>query len=279
MKIRAAIQRIADRLTGRRADLAKSRRRHKVWREHAEALDQKALRAKNNGHPIRQAALERRADRAHVHAIYWKGRVRRDDKSIAKLEKIESTLEDELEKFIKEHGVRFEGENKIRGGTAPQRSFAAQSRAMLNYRNGTATAGSAYYSMEGGKRAYSHTLFHYPPGRIYDCSTYADGTKFVTGDPSPSGPAGFTEGGWTGTELEHGKKIHENDAEIGDLVIYLGGSMGSHHVEVIFDPKRKRTSGHGDAAINIGCDGDYDLFGDGNYVVVKPPLHEHDLPA
>lgn len=276
-KLRAAARRIADRLTGRRADLAKSRRRHKVWRLKAEAQDAKAARAKTNGHARRAAVLERAAKRSHVRAVYWKGRVRRDDDSIPKLEAIEGKLEKELAAWIKEHGVTFEGPNKIRGGTAPQRSKAAQARAMLNYNNGTATIGPAYYSMEGGVRDYAHILFHYPQGRVYDCSTYADGTKYVTGDPSPSGPTGFTAGGYTGTELEYCHKVEEGHERIGDLVVFLryAGDTVGHHVEVVFDPDKKQTSGHGDSAINIGANGNYDLFGDGLYVIVRPPASHH----
>jgi hypothetical protein len=272
-KLRARLRRIADRLTGRRADLAKSRRRHKVWREHAEAQDAKALRAKNNGHVRRAERIEKRAKRSHGKAVYWKGRVRRDDEAIEKLELIEARLEDELAAWIKEHGVTFEGHNRIRGGTAPQRSKAAQARAMLNYRNGDQPG---YYSMSGGSRDYAHALYHYASGRVWDCSTYADGTKFVTGDPSPSGPNGFTAGGYTGTEMEFGKIIRESDARIGDLVIYLrfSGDTIGHHVEVIYDPDHKLTSGHGDEAINIGAHGDYNIFGDGLYVVVRPPSHD-----
>lgn len=269
-KLKAALQRIADRLTGRRADLAKSRRRHRVWREHAEKQHEKQIRAENQGRPRRAAYFKRKAKRSHVKAVYWNGRVRRDDAAIAELEAIEDRLEAELQILIKQHKIRFIGHNKIRGGTAPQRSKAAQAAAMRNYRNGTQPG---YYSMEGGARDYAHILYHYPPSRIFDCSTYADGTKYVTGDPSPSGPDGFTAGGFTGTELEHCERIAEGTERVGDLVVYLrhpGDTVG-HHVEVVYDPERKRTSGHGDEAINIGCNGSYDLFGDSLYVLVRPP--------
>lgn len=272
-KIKEHIQRVADRITGRRADLAKSRRRHKVWREKGEELDGKAARAKNNGHPARAERIERRAKRAHVKAVYWKGKVRRDKEALPKLEAIESNLEAELADFIKKHGVTIEGHNKIRGGTAPQRSRAVQTQAMINYQNGTATTGSAYYSMEGGPRDYAHTIYHYPSGRVYDCSTYNDGQKFVTGDPSPSGPNGFTAGGYTGTELEFGTKIVESRLRVGDQVIFLryAGDTVGHHVETVYDVEKKQTTGHGDSAINIGCNGSWDLFGDGLYVLVRPP--------
>lgn len=290
-KLKAALQRVSDRLTGRKADLAKSRRRHKVWREHYEKQERKAARLKSNGHLRRAEAVERRAKRSHAKALYWKERVRRDDKAIHKLEAIEGRLEKEVNEWLKTHGAQLIGHNKIRGGDYEERSFLAQSTAMINYRNGTATAGSAYYSMEGGARDYSHILYHYPSGRVYDCSTYADGTKFVTGDPSPSGPHGFTLGGWTGTELENCKRISESDLKIGDLVVYIRfhGDTAGHHVEVVYNVEKRQTSGHGDAAINIGCNGSWDLFGDGLYVFLRPPRdhkehlihahHEHALAA
>lgn len=269
-KIKSALQRISDRLTGRRTDLAKARRRAKVWREHAEKQHKKQIRYENQGHPRRAELFKRRAKRSHLKAIYWKGQVRRHQGAIEKLEQIESSLEKDLSEWIKEHGVRFEGENRVRGGTYEQRSKAAQARAMLNYRKGKQPG---YYSIEGGARDYAHTLYHYPHRRIWDCSTYADGTKFVAGDPSPSGPDGFRVGGFTGTELEHCKHVPHGEEKIGDLVVYLrfpGDTVG-YHVEVIYDVDHKLTSGHGDEAINIGCRGSWDLFGDGQYVIIRAP--------
>lgn len=271
-EIRQHIQRVADKITGRKADLAKSRRRHKVWREHAESQDEKAVRARANGHARRAGRIERAAKRSHTKAIYWKGRVRRDKAALPQLEALESKLEQDLAQYIKEHGVTFEGPNKIRGGTYEQRAHAVQVKAMSNYNKGDATTGSAYYSMSGGPRDYAHTIFHYPQGRIYDCSTYADGTCYVTGDPSPSGPDGFRVGGYTGTELEFSHKV-AGEVKCGDLIVFLrySGDTVGHHVERVLDPKAKTTTGHGDSAINIGCNGSWDLFGDGLYEIVRPP--------
>lgn len=288
-KFKKRLRHVVDRLTGRRADLAKSRRRHKVFLEQFEKLQTKQLNAEKHGHLLRAASFKRRAERAQKKSRYWLERVRRDDKAVDALKEIEDKIEKEYHEYVATHGARQISHNKIRGGDHEERSHLAQSNAMVNYRNGTSVVGgSSYYSMTGAARAYSHMLYHYPRGHIYDCSTYADGLKFVTGDPSPSGPHGYTEGGWTGTELENCKRVH-GKVQVGDLVIYLGGSMGSHHVEVVFDPEKKQTTGHGDAAINIGCNGSWDLFGDGNYVIVRPPLnhkdhlidahHEHLLPA
>lgn len=275
--LRERLQAIADRLSGRKADLAKSRRRHKVFREKAEGLDRKADRAKTAGRIRLAELLTRNAQRAHAKSRYWKERIRRDDKAIDKLEAIEDGLEDELRKLEKH--VHFEAPNKIRGGTYEQRSVAAQTRAMLNYRNGEQPG---YYSMTGGPRDYAHVLIHYASGRIWDCSTYGDGTKYVTGDPSPSGPQGFVVGGYTGTELANCKPV-VGQVKAGDLIVYLrftGDTVG-HHVEVVYDGEKKITSGHGDEAINIGCNGSWDIFGDGLWVAVRPPRehHEHNLPA
>lgn len=288
-KFKKKLQNIADRLTGRKADLAKSRRRHKVFLDQEEKLHEKQVRAEQHGHIRRAEAFKRRAERAHKKTRYWTERIRRDDKAIDALISIESNLDREVNEWLKTHGAHLIGHNKIRGGNYEERAFLFQTQAMINYRNGTSVVGgSSYYSQSGAPRVYSHMLWHYPRGHIYDCSTYADGGKFITGDPSPSGPHGFTEGGWTGTELENCKRV-TGKVQIGDLVVYLGGSMGSHHVEVVFNPEKKQTTGHGDAAINIGCNGSWDLFGDGNYVIVRPPRehkdhlieahHEHLLPA
>ena len=95
----------------------------------------------------RAGAFKKRAEHSHVKAVYWKGRVRRDADAIDALEALEDKLEADLAKWIKEHGVTFEGHNKVIGGTAPQRSKAAQARAMLNYRNGDQPG---YYSMRKG---------------------------------------------------------------------------------------------------------------------------------
>lgn len=272
-KIQQHIRRIADRLTGRKADLAKARRRAKTWREHAETQHDKQIKSEKHGHARRAAFFKKRAERSHVKATYWKGRVRREHTAVDVLEALEVKAEHELKDYIKKHGVEVLGHNKIRGGTYEQRSKTAQTLAMANYNHGDQPG---YYSMSGGSRDYAHALYHYPAGRIWDCSTYADGTCYVTGDPSPSGPDGYRDGGYTGTELEHCKRV-TGEVKIGDLVVFLrySGDTVGHHVEKVFDPDAKQTTGHGDSAINIGCNGSWDLFGDGLYEIVRPPRTHH----
>lgn len=263
---RARLRRIADKLTGRVADLAKSRRRHKVWREHAEKLDAKAVKARNSGHLVRAITLEHRAARAHLKALYWKTRVRRDKDAIKALKQHEAGLAAEEAKWIKEHGVVFEGHNKVRGGTDRQRIKAALGRAMLNYRNHDQPG---YYSMTGGVRDYLHALYHYAMGRIWDCSTFGDGIYIVCGLTPPSGPDTLRVGGFTETQLEHGHKVTEAEARNGDAVIYLRypGDVVGHHMELIWDHEEKVTCGHGDEAIDLAGDGSYDHFGDGLFEI------------
>lgn len=268
--IKAALQRVADRITGRRADLAKSRRRHKVWREATERQHDKQIRAEDHGHPLRAGHFKRLAERSQLKSRFWKERVRRDDAALPKLEAVESKVQAELDQWIRDHGARLVGENKVRGGTFEERAFLAQATGMKNYEAGTQPG---YYSQTGAARSYNHTLNNYPQGHVWDCSTYRDGIAYVCGEASPSGPDGYTLGGYTGTEMEYGTKVTESKLRVGDAVIYLrypGDTIG-HHVEVVFDVEKKQTTGHGDSAINIGCNGSWDLFGDGLYALVRGP--------
>lgn len=266
IKIKEALQKVAERLQSNQALLQKARRRHKKFRERAEANHVAQIGAQEKGETLKANRCAQRALRSHHKAIYWKGKVRQQTARINHLERSEKELEAELAKWKKEHGVYFEGANKVRGGTPEQRLRAAIHKAALNYRKGTQPG---YYSQEGGARAYDHGLYHYPAGHIWDCSTFADAMYYVCGLNSPSGPSGFTAGGYTGTEMAHGHMIHEDQARSGDLVIFLrypGDSIG-HHVEVVDDPKAKTTIGHGDSAIDSAGGGSYDLFGDGLFVL------------
>jgi len=263
-QIRKALANLAKRLAARKDALSRARRRYKKFHALAEREEQRAAHARSRGKTVRAERFERRQQSRDKKATYWRGVIRRE---FSKAQGLEQRIEDreaQLKKWEKEHGVFMEGENKVRGGNPEQRLRYAIHRAALNYRKGTQPG---YYSQSGAERKYSHGLYKYPFGHIWDCSTFADAMYYVCGLPSPSGAGAYRTGGWTGTELEHGRKVSESEARSGDLVIYLGGSLGSHHVEVVDDPKKKTTIGHGDSAINIGCNGSYDLFGDGNYTI------------
>lgn len=201
-------------------------------------------------------------------AIFWKGKIRKESARLSRLEQSEEHLKAELAKWTRQHGVQLVGHNKVEGGSLTKRLHVAQLVAMKNYRAGDLPG---YYSQEGGPRDYRHTLYHYAYGRIWDCSTYGDGLYICCGHEAPSGPDTLTAGGYTRTQMAHGHVVSENKARIGDLVIYLSysGDTTGHHVEIILDPDRRVTSGHGDSAVDKAGGGStgYDLWGNGLYVI------------
>lgn len=242
-KIKERLAALAEKLVSNEANLRKAQRRHKKFRLKAEGISDKQSRAYK---------------RAHAKAIYWKGRVKQQQRRINHLERSTAEVELELEKWKKDHKVTIRG-SKVTGGTPRQRLKAALLRAMLNYRTGKL---AGYYSQSGGARDYLHAIYHYALGRIWDCATFGDGVYLCCGLTAPSGPNTLTAGGWTGTQGEHGKRIPESQAQVGDLVLY--GPFPHHHVEVVLDPVRKTTVGHGSPPIDEGV---FDLFGDGDYIV------------
>lgn len=274
-KLKAALQAIAEKLVSNEALLAKARRRHKKFRQKAEHNHAEQLKAQEAAQkhliygpdenvPKGEALLRKadrckhRAERAHDKSVYWKGRIKQQVARVHHLEKSQSELEAELAKWKKQHGVEIHGA-RVRGGTARQRLKAALLRAMLNYRTGKLPG---YYSQSGGPRDYLHAIYHYALGRIWDCSTFADGVYICCDLEAPSGPNTLTAGGWTGTEGEHGRRVSTSEAQVGDLVLY--GPRPHHHVEVVLDPQRKTTVGHGSPPVDEGI---FDLFGDSDYEI------------
>lgn len=274
-KIKAALAIVAEKLDTNKRVLARARRRHKKFRLLADAERLRATRAQEDAaHYLtfgpgenqikgeaalkRQHRCEHRAAKAQGKAIYWKGRVKQQVARVHHLGTSNEALRAELATWLKNHKVEIHG-SKVTGGTARKRLHAALLRAMLNYREGSLPG---YYSQSGGARDYLHAIWHYALGRIWDCSTFGDGIYLCCGLTAPSGPNTLTAGGYTGTMGEHGKEIPEADAQVGDLVLY--GSFPHHHVEVVLDPARKTTVGHGSPPIDEGI---FDLFGDGDYIL------------
>lgn len=260
-KIRAALERLRLKYADRKKGLEKARRRYKKFRDLAHREHERQIAAEKAGKKVAAERLGRRLEARRKKRDYWRGVIKRELNAIHSLESKLSDREEQLRKWEKEHGVFMEGHNKVRGGTPHQRLRYAIHKAAANYQAGVQPG---YYSQSGAERKYAYGLYHYPFGHIWDCSTFADAMYFVCGLPSPSGQGAYHTGGWTGTELANGHRIPENEAKSGDLVIYLGGPMGSHHVEVVDDPKAKTTIGHGDSAINAST---FNMFGDGNYVI------------
>jgi cell wall-associated NlpC family hydrolase len=272
-KLKAALTALEDKLGLNERLLSKARRRHKKFRlrneaelKRRDAHTQTAHgydtygpnedQVKSDRYLRASLRCQHRADRSHAKAVFWKGRIKQQVARVHHLEKSQADLKAELSKWKKEHGVEIHG-NKVTGGTARQRLRAALLRAMLNYKEGRQPG---YYSESGLARVYSRMLEKMPFGHIFDCSTFADGIYDCCELTDPSA-TDYTEG-WTGTEGEHGKRVSESEAQVGDLVLF--GPQPHHHVEVVLDPARKTTVGHGSPPIDEGI---FDLFGDGDYEI------------
>lgn len=258
-KLKEALDNLQARLSKNHDLLGKYRRRYKKFHALAEKEHERQIAAEGKGRTVRAERFKRRAETRHNHAVYWRGKIKTELDKINHLEMSVTEREAEIKKWQKEHGVYFESPNKVRGGTEHQRLKVSIHKAALNYQQGSQPG---YYSEEGAARVYRHGLHGYPGGHIWDCSTFADAMYYVCGLPSPSGPNAYVTGGYTGTELANGRKISQSEVKSGDLCIYLrySGDTIGHHVEVVDDPARETTIGHGDSAINTGT---FNLFGDG----------------
>lgn len=266
-KIKAALERVAKTLSLKQSLLARAQRRYKANRKRAyqahsqQEKAQKLADAARADAPVKAARYDKQALRHghvayknHVRAQFWLGRIKVLQQAINDLD----TSIEGYEKKIKANKAHVK-DGKVVGGTARQKLRLAIHTAAKNCKSG---AQNNYYSMYGGVRDYLHVLADYALGRIWDCSTFADGTYIVCDLEAPSGPNTLTAGGYTGTEGEHGKRVSESQAKTGDLVLY--GPAPHHHVEVVDDPKAKTTIGHGSPPIDAGV---FDLFGDGDYEI------------
>lgn len=243
---------LVDKTSTNKAVLKKAQHRHKHMR----------LRTEKNSKLYRDTSNERykaRADKFSAKSQYWLGRIKKQLNRIEFLDDKLREVKKESEKWRKENAVAVKrhknGSIYITGRDKRKKLHLALETALHEYGHGS------YYSQTGAPRAYSWALGHMPRGHIWDCSTFADGTYICCRIPAPSGPNTASVGGYTGTEGEHGKKIHESQAQVGDLILY--GPFPHHHVEVVLDPKRKLTVGHGDPQVNLGT---FDLFGDGDFI-------------
>jgi cell wall-associated NlpC family hydrolase len=272
-RIKARLAKIVEKLTSNQTQLKKARKRYKAnialeGREKAKAVKaqeaaDKVLHFGPNQDQVKGEAETRKADRclhrahkAHLRSVYWRDKVKQGVQRKHDLGVHEDKIEAELTKWRKTHGVVISG-NKVEGGTARQRLRAALLRAMLNYQHGKQPG---YYSQSGAERLYGKMLEGMPYGHIFDCSTFADGIYFCCGLKDPS--ATDYHEGYTGTEGAHGKEVPAALAKVGDLVLY--GSFPHHHVEVVLDPERQTTCGHGSPPIDEGV---FDLFGDSDFVI------------
>lgn len=198
-----------------------------------------------------------KAEKAHDKSIYWKGKIKQQLARLGHIkEKTIPQIEAEIEKYKKTHHTTVSG-NHVTGGTARARLGLAIHTAALNYRLGLQPG---YYSQSGLAPLYSHTIIRMPYGHRFDCSSFADGIYYCCGLPDPSGTD--YHGGYTGTEGGNGKEVPISKAKTGDLVLY--GPFPHHHVEIVDDPKKQTTIGHGSPPIDAGI---FDLFGDGDFII------------
>lgn len=255
-RIKIRLTKVLERLSSNEAQLTRARKRYKANRALAKKNHEKATEAQEAHDQAKADRCNHRAYRAHLRAQFWLGKVKLCVQRKEGLEVHQDKIAAELNDWKKEHGVVVEG-NEVTGGTARQRLRAALLRAMLNYRQHKQPG---YYSQSGGERVYSKMLEGMPYGHIFDCSTFADGIYFCCGLKDPSG-TDYHEG-YTGTEGANGKQVSVSQAQVGDLVLY--GPFPHHHVEVVLDPTRQTTCGHGSPPIDKGI---FNLFGDGDYIV------------
>lgn len=255
-KIKERLAKILEKLMSDEAQLEKARKRYKANRALAMKDHKKAAKAQEAGNQGKADRCNHRASRAHRRAQFWLGKVKLCIQRKEGLEAHEDKIRDELRKWQKEHGVVVRG-NDVSGGTPRQRLRAALLAAMHNYQRGKQPG---YYSQSGVERVYAKMLIGMPYGHIFDCSTFADGIYYCCGLKDPSG-TGYN-GGYTGTEGANGKQISVSQAQVGDLVLY--GPFPHHHVEVVLDPARQTTCGHGSPPIDEGI---FNLFGDNDFIV------------
>lgn len=255
---------LTTKLAANAAALQMAQRRHHNMRRRSEARWNRYAEALAEGVSTReQHRLQVRAQRAQDRSQFWVGRIKELHRRIDHLEVTRESVKGELHAWRRAHGIRFVGENEVVGeGVAVWKlQKAAMLRSEHNYLNGDQPG---YYSQAGAERVYSHMLYGYPWGHVYDCSTWNDGINYCCRLESPSGHE-YWWGGFTGTEFAESEAVARADLLPGDFIIYLrweGDTVG-HHVERILDVEHEITLGHGTSAIGRGSR--FDLF-NGPYV-------------
>jgi hypothetical protein len=243
-------------------------RRRGAYKAHNEAVRKQKAADKAGLSTVRGKHLTDEAHKLHSKAYkehgraQWKlGKIKEYQQRIKKLKENESIVRANLEKYKKEHGVYIEG-NSVKGGNARERLKVALEEAELNCRNGDQ---HNYYSMSGGWDI-KHCIENMPYGLRFDCSSFATGIHWSCGLSDPNGL--HYAGGYTETLAAHCEKISRSEVKVGDFVIYGHYPGGTHHVEVVLDPAREITIGHGSAPIDRGV---FNLFGDGDYAFYRNP--------
>lgn len=275
--IRKLLAKVAGKLKLQHRLLARAQRRYKANRKRAYVAHNHQQRAQKVADHLRSIGKTRAAakkDRQalrlghvayknHCRAQHYLGAIKTYQQRIHGLQGRDRHLEEELKRL--DH-VTVDG-NKVTGGNPRERLRKAIHTAADNCSSG---AQHNYYSMTGAWPQLDHTLKGMPYGHRFDCSSFATGIYLVCGLPDPNGheyKVGSTM--YTGSLLEHCETIQRSEVRTGDLVVYVHSSEPQgHHVEIVDDPGRETTIGHGSAPIDAGV---FNLFGDGEYVFKRNP--------
>jgi hypothetical protein len=277
-KIRTALAEVADKIGLTEPLLRRARKRARKFRECAEREHKRQIKyqrradecrrtTEEGGYPSpelaerfdrRAARCRHRAERSHLKAVYWRGRIKAHVQRLKHLRKSQAELEAELVEFQKQHGVTIAG-NKASGGTPGQRWKAVCIASVKNCASGKRRN---FYSMSGAWDIDSVIAPGEEYGQRSDCSSTVTGWALAAGLPDPNGED--WHGGYTGTLVgEHSgwKNVSRSAMESkGWGYVVYGGGVG-HHVEAYIGPG-DRTAGHGSAPVDFGV---IDLFGGGDY--------------
>lgn len=263
-KLRAALASLAEKLGLNQALLARAQRRYAANRKRAykahnqQAKAQKAADGCRSRYTLmhlvpredkRASRAGQRAFKNHSRAQWWLGRIKTLVQQIEGLEATQGRLEAKAKKYRETHGIQVQG-NKVTGGTKRQRLLAAAHASAANCASGKR---SNFYSQSGAYDV-NHCITGPAFGHRDDCSSWETSCHRSAGLPDPNGTR-YT-GGYTGTMPNTGRKVSRGELKGGEAVLY--GPYPYHHTEMVDDPARGTTIGHGSAPVDAGV---IDLFG------------------
>lgn len=267
--IRKGLAALAEKLGLDQAQLDRARRRYKANRKRAFVAHNKQIKAQEAADKARQTyefygtsaeAKAKREDKAalrqghvahanHTRAQFCLGRIKVLTQRMEGLETKQSELVAKAKAYRNAHGIKVKA-NKVTGGTPRKRLLAAAHASAAACASGKR---ANFYSQTG---AYDvdHCITGPAYGERDDCSSWETSCHKSAGLPDPN--ATRYTGGYTGTMTARGKQVSRAELKGGEAVLY--GSYPYHHTEMVDDPARGTTIGHGSAPVDAGI---IDLFG------------------
>lgn len=252
---------VAKRLGLMQPRLARARRRYKANRKRAFKAHAKQLAAQKNADRLRSegkdaTGVDARASRYghtahknHARAQVWLGRIKVLVQKLHGLQTTEAALEAKAEAWRKTHGIEIRG-NEVTGGSPRARLLAAAHASAAACASG---ARPNFYSQEG-EFDVSHCITGPAYGHRDDCSSWETSAHKSAGLPDPNREE--YRSGYTGTLPNRGHEVSRGSLVGGEAVLY--GDFPYHHTEMVDDPARETTIGHGSAPVDAGV---IDLFG------------------